>query len=453
MDEQWLLLTEYVTPIADIPARLSEMGIPFIEASIREPEALAGVAIPAAELNRVLDAFEVRSHFGQVRTNRSNLYLLVPAADRVRLDSGNMEQWSVMLPVFLEFSNRTEQKIYVQNQHGQPHSAEFAADDGIVVVFWASAFETNHAEYPLVCRQQIPSGQRDGVKPTGEGLPILSPEGDTIAELLEDVLYILFDLPHDGVNAGPILRYILDKAFSLMGSDPVSVSEREAQRRLASRRNYLHLCSNQRQRALNDLRDSQQRAERDVRIYRGDLIRSLRDEASFRQQLAVIESRSEDVAQLEAEYEKLWQIKGVTDIQVFDGSIIVTTEHLNTVPLSDGSIRDLGVYKIVIRVESGRVTAHNETRRVNEYSHPHQHSDGELCLGNITEGIIKLVAAYEFAAAISILIEFLQNIYEDDTYGRRIWEWPLAEDSTGIIVPESTTDFDDEDTEDTEVPF
>ncbi len=57
------------------------------------------------------------------------------------------------------------------------------------------------------------------------------------------------------------------------------------------------------------------------------------------------------------------------------------------------------------------------------YDHPHI-TRGQPCLGNVQEGVAKLVGEFQFAAAVDVIINFLQT-YDPKEAWKKIENWPM----------------------------
>ena len=60
------------------------------------------------------------------------------------------------------------------------------------------------------------------------------------------------------------------------------------------------------------------------------------------------------------------------------------------------------------------------------YDHPHI-TRGQPCLGNVQEGVAKLVGEFQFAAAVDVIINFLQT-YDPKEAWKKIENWPVDMD-------------------------
>ncbi|MBI3953683.1 MAG: hypothetical protein HY330_04135 [Chloroflexi bacterium] len=57
------------------------------------------------------------------------------------------------------------------------------------------------------------------------------------------------------------------------------------------------------------------------------------------------------------------------------------------------------------------------------YDHPHI-TRGQPCLGNVQEGVAKLVGEFQFAAAVDVIVNFLQT-YDPKEAWKKIENWPI----------------------------
>ena len=81
----------------------------------------------------------------------------------------------------------------------------------------------------------------------------------------------------------------------------------------------------------------------------------------------------------------------------------------------DGAEFDLGDFEVKIGLQDAGLTIHNLTHQVHGYDHPHV-NDGSACLGNISTGIIKMLAEFEFFGALQMIHTFLHSYNSDSPY-------------------------------------
>lgn len=443
---------------------LRSHNIPYAPVTINRPVDYSGYAFPEEMLPELKELFSFDTYGRTRMTSLEGVYMIrsreevsEPEPVQVVLNSdSNMEQWREMKPVFEKYAALLKLSFNVANcQDNVSHIFTPVDEPGwLYVRFWATSMRTGETHYPRVFDTRISTGQSDGVLPSSHGVDITD-SYQTVAQLVGGTLYILFDLPHTGTPAAPVLDQILQKVAGLI--DPAIQAEylakQNAEQAERSRDNYIKLCANratsQRRRLQTEI-DTALSSQRDYGRY---LVECIRQGKQALKQLAALEAEAEkDTAFYAAEYEKLLSMPEVAGVVVTDTHIQIKTTHLTTHPLSDETCRDLGVYTINIPIDGDDISVVNQTRTVNGYAHPHTTGTrGVLCLGNIREGVTRLVADYEFSVVATMLIEFLKTINEPDDYGRRIWSWPLVgSDETGDLkVYESDEEdyFDEEDYE------
>ena len=78
-----------------------------------------------------------------------------------------------------------------------------------------------------------------------------------------------------------------------------------------------------------------------------------------------------------------------------------------------------------VQSNGGNLSIENLTGKCDGYDHPNIDTNGTVCLGNLSEGVAKLLAAYDFAVLAQVLIQFLRNYNEYDPY-HRIYNWPMV---------------------------
>jgi len=68
---------------------------------------------------------------------------------------------------------------------------------------------------------------------------------------------------------------------------------------------------------------------------------------------------------------------------------------------------------------AGDIRIHNLTDALGAYDHPHIYQ-GRPCLGNIREGIAKMIGEYQFVVTVYVLLDFLKTVNTKD------WRIPIA---------------------------
>jgi hypothetical protein len=87
----------------------------------------------------------------------------------------------------------------------------------------------------------------------------------------------------------------------------------------------------------------------------------------------------------------------------------------------DGSSYEIGEFEIKIDLPTGDLDIKNLTHEVDGYEHPHI-SGGKPCLGNIGNGVIRMLAEFELFGALQIIHRFLHSYNPDSPY-HKIEHW------------------------------
>ena len=86
---------------------------------------------------------------------------------------------------------------------------------------------------------------------------------------------------------------------------------------------------------------------------------------------------------------------------------------------------EIGVLMIELELSRGQVIMRNLTNPVNNYPHPHVNDNGEICLGNVSAGLTKLLGEFEIYGALELLHKFIHEYNEDDPYQKiQFWKDP-----------------------------
>ncbi len=116
----------------------------------------------------------------------------------------------------------------------------------------------------------------------------------------------------------------------------------------------------------------------------------------------------------DAELARLISVPGVRSVSVVDRSL-----HVIAGPVQiewNGALYHLGDYRIVLDLAGDvRVESLSRLGPKPYWDHPHV-QDGLPCLGNIRDGVLKLIADYELALAVQVLMDFLRTYRPDSAY-------------------------------------
>ena len=96
-----------------------------------------------------------------------------------------------------------------------------------------------------------------------------------------------------------------------------------------------------------------------------------------------------------------------------------------TYPVSisyEGDDYDIGTLLIELDLSKGEAKITNLTNTPNGYHHPHVNDTGEICLGNISTGLARMLGEFEIFGALELLHKFIHTYNEPDAY-QKIQYW------------------------------
>ena len=288
--------------------------------------------------------------------------------------------------------------------------------------------------HPLV------EGSRNAYAPPGrrlaQGVSLTDQDGRAVLCLLFNNLYILFDLAR---QPEPLARVLLRKSLDLaLPHLQAWISEVATvpPPRLKVLLNRLH-----RETALEEARLRESCRARVRETYAEQLRRSLQEETRFleeelratehaaeelscrlthetrhlaavRGRLRVLKGETAQSVRAADELARLQEMQGIRDVEVYAGGVRLLTTPIE---VSHNGIRyRLGSFQIDL-AETGTIRVRNLTDAYGLYDHPHVW-DGRPCLGNIREGVAKLLAEYQWVAAAEVLLDFLRTVTPQDWY-------------------------------------
>lgn len=311
------------------------------------------------------------------------------------------------------------------NAHGSQVQFDEASRDSAYtscvrrIMFWANPEGTESSggtRYTQVFGRLIGVGQRDGTEPA-EALHenIVDSAGKVVAQLSVDkmTMYVLFDLPHEG-NDDRVTRYVMEQLLIawdniVKGADSVRTStvgpvvdHKDLLQKLLNA--HMGTAIAKKERELRDAKTNEQ-------SYVAALTAATRAASDILAMLNGLKSRPVDGA---VEYDKILKVEKVKSVSVSGNVVNVETKEIPFTYV--GRKYDSGPYTIKISVNNGNIVV--TSPNVHEYyCHPHVYaSDGRPCFGNVGAGIVMLVGTFELAAAVAMIIQFLENCGESDWY-------------------------------------
>jgi len=268
-----------------------------------------------------------------------------------------------------------------------------------------------------------------------KGTVLRDDEGKALAYLQQRNIFILFDLAGQTEDLAPLLlRQLLDRSFELMIADLAAQSGLHPERLrliLAGLRRTTELQESswrQTRRASVIGQFKEGRGERiaDEMGFLESEIRSTEETLNAASRRITAETRhlhacrrrlgqlrgelDEGEADLARELDRLSELPEVAEITAFPAGLRMITRRLEVE--HRGKQYALGSFQVDL-LYNGDITIHNLTSRHGFYDHPHVW-DGTPCLGNVREGLAKLIGEFQLAAASEVIVDFLKTINHKD---------------------------------------
>ena len=379
-----------------------------------------------------------------------------PANYNVVFENNNyLEAKALIEPVLQEFANTLMLDLYVSNPHGEV-SAPRNDPDRLYIRFYSAPVATNFDQIDTAFGINLDVEQDNALAPSGQGVPIRAPRGRVVAELVSGTLYILFDLP-DGRNADRLLREImgrLPRELQITRTRPTpprpaaaptrpqpnrpqpaeeaphpAVMTAEQER---SRQQYIQECRRRMGSELTNAKSELNRNLIEQNTCRESLVQLIQAEPALQRKAeAMTTFDTEARVAFADEYDKLMANEKIERVAVRNNVITIITQPLITAPLSDGTCRNLGIYKIDIFLNGRTMQIANLTQQIRYNGqilhHPFIVNGTVPYFGELTEAVIKLVGQYQYAILIEMLIRFLETINEESPYGQYVFQFPIAE--------------------------
>jgi hypothetical protein len=299
--------------------------------------------------------------------------------------------------------------------------------------------KTSKARLPVVLSHRLAPGGAAGYAPPGrlaQGMSLTDEDGRAVLHLLHNNLYVLFDLAG---QPEPLARLLLRKSLDLTlprleawiceavplpaPRFPVLLNRllRDTAREEASLRERVRArarvaYADYQQRRLREeagfLEEEVRATERALEELSSRLTLETRHLAAYRQRLRVLQGEAARPDRAAEDLARLQDLEGIREVESYAGGV-----RLLTVPIEvehAGAWYRLGCFQIDL-AETGTIAIRNLTNPYGLYDHPHV-SDGRPCLGNVREGVAKLLAEYQWVATAEVLLDFLRTVTPRDWY-------------------------------------
>ncbi|MFQ5532411.1 MAG: hypothetical protein ACE5EP_01030 [Candidatus Methylomirabilales bacterium] len=292
-------------------------------------------------------------------------------------------------------------------------------------------------EYPIApaAQQAFPGGSQ-----IGRGQILKDQEGRAVGEIVGRNIYILFNLVgQDGELRHLLLRRLLDLSLpgilkELQTLSPVGLDSLQAtvqtlrqetevltatwdrQRQAAARQVYLQESRSHLQEEMAFLEQEIHLIEYNLEEHARRITAETRRLYGYQQRFNTLRGTPSAPEQHLRDLDQLKELPEIRELQVQDGRITVFTAPLHVE--YGGREFHLGSFRIEISF-SGDIRIRNLTDALGAYDHPHIYQ-GRPCLGNIREGVAKMIGQYQFVAAVYVLLDFLKTVNPKD------WRIPIV---------------------------
>lgn len=269
----------------------------------------------------------------------------------------------------------------------------------------------------------------------GKGIALRDDEGKALAYLQRRNIFILFDVLGQTEDLAPLLlRLLLDRALELMSTDlaaqsglhpdripsilvglqrttEVQESSWREKRRVLARSQFQEgrweLIGGEIGFLENEIRSTEEALE----IASLRLTAETRHLETCRRRLRHLKGEVvKDDADVVRELDHLSGHPDVADVTTSSAGLRIITRPIRAE--HGGKLYSLGTFQIDL-LYNGEITIHNLTGRHGYYDHPHIWN-GRPCLGNIRQGLAKLIGELQLATACEVIVDFLKTINSKD---------------------------------------
>ncbi len=259
------------------------------------------------------------------------------------------------------------------------------------------------------------------------GTAITTSEGDEVGSFDKDNLYLYWDAVHGGKDAEIKLldRFLTEAAKTILeGVKIPTISD--------MRDRYVALCG---KRHLMQVRQAEEEFKK-ADIVVPDLQKKLVEAIRLRERNEQLMKSAGQVGadadkHFAAEFDSLRRMPKVVNVYFKGDQLVVETDPLYVVDSRSGATHEVGRMKIAVNTVTAACRMTNMTRTITGMKAgmhaPHVWADGRGCLGSIDQTLPQLVAAYEYSAAVQLMIAYLESVNVTDAAGQHVNKWPIAD--------------------------
>jgi hypothetical protein len=320
--------------------------------------------------------------------------------------------------------------ILIDVPHGSRTNRRFVQDlareDTFCVSLWSSP-DTGNCVPPITAYgYQIPTRDAGNFGPYMEGEPIVTDEGDEIAAVSDRMLCIYFDICHSEREENiAILKAICKQAARILVDGP---SEYNAE---LAREAYVKACSSRFDKTIDQLTIQIKDYEDAVRDHQKNLLLAIRNSEMLKREIDSLSEGAVEIRdRLVREFNALLRIPKIEFVKWRGNNMIARTKDLYCIDERTGCEHHIGKFDVFIDNTTTEARFINLTHKIHGYATdmnaPHVFADGRACLGNMQEVLPKLIATYEWSAAVQVCLAFLQSVNVADSAGTHINKWPIS---------------------------
>lgn len=314
------------------------------------------------------------------------------------------------------FADQHDIAVFVCNPHGRP-SEPVSYPGTVHIRFYSTVIATRPTRLPsnlfgAMCQLE----QREAVLPSGQGVALRDRYGNIVAEVINNTVFVLFDLPHCSSDDCPhvtnVLGQILQDAIPHLDipEEQIDLVEMTPEQvRAAFIAGAAQISTNRVATTATALRAAEEKV--------AEIAASLMNAARAREAILFDKWRlTEGAAEVMTEqFDALVALPEVARVELGSDTI-----HVFTHPISvthEDVIYDIGEFRISLnlkprgqREDIGRaLQIRNLTNPREGYPHPHVNYDGTPCLGNIQGFVTELVDQGLLLDTIQLLLSYLTS--------------------------------------------
>lgn len=370
-----------------------------------------------------------KSHLGALLNPNGGKMFTKKKSKTVTCIGENLEHIDAIKKVLSKFAKDKDVDIVVSNPHGKP-SETIYKQEVLHIRFWSCPVTGNvnkrniYRTYGI----ELEGGQLDAMCYSDQGIEIKDDNGVTIAEYLPHTLFVHFDLPH-GNNAAKLLTKILDSFSKIYTTNPEDLEKALTELKAKAEHKFIELCQGLTGLQKDVVQKKLADVDTEIKNVQNQIIKHTRSRKELQDQLIVIArlESSGDIIAYQDQFANLCEISVTGQVRVSNRTIVVPVGQIDIT--YNSKTYDIGQFDVVIHTngENGGVTCISHTSQSSIKTscyHPHVLSNGNCCLGNISQIITDLIAVGDYVNVVLIMTDFLRSYSPNNPYAK-VENWPI----------------------------